>query len=335
MEKSNKSLWVIVGIALGLVIAMLGMLIYNKYVDKQEDTNNKTEEKVPANKDDNNDNGYTENDIDLTGYTELDIGKQNIYPIYERYEKNSFIFNLPNNLSYEGKFIIENSNLYFNINNKNYLLNVNNPKKVLIGSFGMGNSFILMVLTKEGIIYSIDLNPNYDGNDTNTNADIVINEFVSETNKNIDRYSDINDVDNISAILTRGGAEWEDLYFTYTKDGKEMITRVDFSDDPVQEISSLKVNLGPVKVKSDKSVFDNKGNKLDIKAKYLIEYISETGHGAFLDEDNYLYVSTYKENENMKKGKVKKVYKTNNAYDDILVIFEDGSSKKLSDYYEW
>lgn len=351
MEQNNnskevkKALWLLVGIPAVAVLILVGLLIYNHYVDNKDVTNIKTEEKDPVDKEEHNteEDENSEGKIDLTGYTEIDITEQNIYPIYKRYENDSFTFNLPNNLSYEGKFIIENNKLYFGINGEKYVINIDNPKKVVIGDYGIDNTYTLMVLADDGVIYTVYLNPNYDINDNNLTANKVISEFISEANKNIEQYYNLNNVDNISAILNSygvEGSEWEDLYFTYTINNEEMIIKSvslhALEHYPAQNIKEFSLDIGPVYIKYDNTVYDYNENKLNIKPKYLLKYIPETGHGAFLDEENYLYVSTYEENENMKKGKVAKVYKSNDKYRrDIIVKFTDGTYKKLSEYENW
>lgn len=317
MKKENKVLWIIIGIAVGIIIAMLGMLAYNKYVDNKEDNNNKTEEK---------ENNNQEN-IDLTGYTEIDISKNNVFPIYKRYEKNSFAYKLSNEASYEGKFIIENNKLYLDINNEKYLMNIEEPKKAVIVYYGMAGEHILMVLTKSGELYFTCL----------YSYDEDIEKVVNQANNDIKKYYDFSDIDDISVILNIHGSTWEDIYFTYNKNNEEMVIRseslYELENHPAFGIDKLSVDLGPVSVKADKTAYDSYGNKLNIKPKYLLDYIPEVGHGAFLDEDNYLYVSTSANIDENNKGKIINAYKS--ELGKIVVRFENGTLKYLSDYEEF
>lgn len=324
----KKALWLLIGIPIVMVLVMFGILIYNNYLHEKELT--KLRDKININSIINKDNKELDGNEELAGYTEIDIKQNNLFPLYKKYEKQSFNFNLPNDLSLQGEFIIQNNNLYFNINNKNHLINITNPEKVVIGEYGMDNTYTLKVLTKTGDIYSIDLDPNYDENAAGLTAEKVIDEFVINANRNV-RYDGISNVDNISVVMRSYGNEdsaWSDAIFTYEMDGKTMA--INYSTMNIEvNIDDLKFDLGPVYIKKDNTVYGNDNKKLNIKLQYLLEYIPETDFGAFIDEDNYLYVSSA---DSMKQGKVKGVYQKSS---ETLIVFEDGSSKTLNEYINY
>ncbi len=83
MEKENKALWVILGIAAGFVLAMLGMLIYNKYVDTTVNTNNESEEKLPVENGINDTNDKTQTEINGTPLGNINIPNNEIKELYD------------------------------------------------------------------------------------------------------------------------------------------------------------------------------------------------------------------------------------------------------------
>ncbi len=313
MEKSNKSLWVIVGIALGLVIAMLGMLIYNNYVDNKEDTDNKTEE---------NNLQQEDKDSKIADYEKVDINKQNFLPIYEKYEIAYQEFYLNNKVQFIANYFIDNNKLYIEIENQKYQININNPKKIVVGEYdSQVLQPYLFILTTNGDIYKTSVASsgyNY------KNKTATVNQIISELNSSLEKVSSLTGIDDISAIrfnYQEWTDEWNEIRLTFTTENTEWVI-IDMSN--TEKYIKLEELFIPIIGVNKNGLYYNNS----VQVKYIVDFMGDIDVVLYIDMENYLYMDNTKIND----IKVKNIYKKGSKYADIIIEFEDGTLKN-TDYY--
>ncbi len=294
MEKSNKSLWVIVGIALGLVIAMLGMLIYNKYVDNKEDTNNKTEDKVLNNNQNSN--------IDLTGYTKLDISRSNI----DYFFKYNEAANIDNITLLDGSLInfeIKNNQLYVN---ENLINSITKPVKIIIAPT---DTPILKayIINSFRNLYSLEIN--YSTNE------ITKDNFINLINNNIKEVTGIKNVSNISFITLEHDSVYGEAphYLLVTINNKKYI----LDDEELLELSNFSQAEW---LNNDGTIKDNIANSDNIKVKRVIADSWDKKY--FIDDFDYVYMIQNDEVSRLSDKKIKEVYYNSNKF---ILIYEDNN----------
>ena len=298
MKEKKLKIWIAVLICLlVIVIALLfGILIHDRYLDNKEPENNNIQ-------DINNDNV-------LTGYTKLDVSKNNVNNLFEFSLMDEFSsFTLLDGTIFD--FNVDNDKLYLMVNGKNYAVNINNPKKVIIKP-NDAPSLDCYVLTEYGDIYNIVYDYSYGQ---------TSNELLQQINNNISKISNVSNVLNIFWIeemdvddygpstIALGLIINDDTYF-YNGEKLEKLANFNYSGW----------------IKDDGTIKSSIKNSSNIIVKYIFGESESKMY--FLDVNNYIYVLETDKIVKLNSEKVKEIYY--NDKNKIIVIYDDGTTKEYS-----